>query len=259
MLRLQLIVFLAALSIGAPAVAEQYDREAALAISQDALGRSLGKIALRDTDGQSFELATLYDRPVVVSLIYTSCHHVCPLITKNLADTVDIAREALGDDSFSVVTIGFDWAVDTPDRMRTYAIEQGVDDSGWYFLAGDDASIEALTSTLGFQYYPSAKGFDHLSQTSVLGTGGRLYRQLYGVTFEPPTLVEPLKEIIFDTPRDAGFVDHWVDTFKLFCTVFDPNSGRYRFDYSIFTAIITGILCLGAVGFFIAREWRTAR
>ena len=72
-------------------------------------------------------------------------------------------------------------------------------------------------------------------------------------------LVEPLKELVFQTPRDAGFVDHWVDTFLLFCTVYDPNSGRYKFDYSIFMTIIVGILSLGALAIFIIREWRRAR
>lgn len=255
----RLWLFLLGLCIGMGAAAEAYDREQALATSQDAIGRSLGSVILRDTAGQAFDLASLYDRPIVVSLIFTSCHHVCPLITRNLADTVSIGHEALGDDAFEVVTIGFDWAVDTPDRMRHYANEQGIDDERWFFLAGDASSIETLTTTLGFQYYPSANGFDHLSQTTVLGRDGIVYRQLYGVTFDPPTLVEPLKEIVFDTPRDAGLVEHWVDTFRLFCTVFDPNSGRYRFDYSIFMTIIVGILCLGAVATFIAREWRGAR
>ena len=71
--------------------------------------------------------------------------------------------------------------------------------------------------------------------------------------------MEPLKQLVFNTPRSAGFVDHWVDTFLLFCTVFDPNSGRYRFDYSIAMTIFVGILCLGAIATFIAREWRRAR
>jgi hypothetical protein len=54
-------------------------------------------------------------------------------------------------------------------------------------------------------------------------------------------------------------VAHWVDTFKLFCTVFDPNSGRYRFDYSIAMTALTGILSLGAIGWFIVHEWRRPR
>jgi len=64
---------------------------------------------------------------------------------------------------------------------------------------------------------------------------------------------------VFNTPRNAGFVEHWVSTFKLFCTVYDPNSDRYRFDYSIFMSIVVGILSLGLIGIFIAKEWQRAR
>ncbi len=192
-------------------------------------------------------------------MIYTSCHHVCPTITKHLASAVDIAVEALGEEAFSVVTIGFDWAVDTPDRMRIYASERGIDAANWHFLSGDAASVDALSKDLGFLFYPSPKGFDHLTQTTVLDAEGVVYRHIYGVNFEPPSIVEPLKEIVFDTPRQAGLLEHWVDTFLLFCTVYDPNSGRYKFDYSIATTIFVGILCLAAIATFIIREWGRAR
>jgi protein SCO1/2 len=239
--------------------AVEYDREDALEVSQAALGVTLGDHALRDVDGQPFELSRLSGSPLVISMIYTSCHHVCPTITRNLGAAVEIASEALGADAFNVVTVGFDWAVDTPERMRLYASERRIDAPNWYFLAGDSASIAALSRDLGFRFFPSAKGFDHLTQTTVLDREQVVYRQIYGVDIEPPMLVEPLKELVFDTPREAGLIEHWVDTFKLFCTVYDPNSGRYRFDYSIATTMAVGILCLGAIATFIITEWRRAR
>lgn len=241
------------------ASAPEYDREDALELSQAAVGRVVSDRILRDVDGQPFRLDRLRGKPVVVSMIYTSCHHVCPTITQNLGSAVDIARDALGEDAFSVITVGFDWTVDTPDRMRLYAAERRIDVPNWHFLAGDEETIRGLSRDLGFRFFPSAKGFDHLTQTSILDASGAVYRQVYGVDLEPPMLVEPLKELVFDTPREAGIVKHWVDTFRLFCTVYDPNSGRYRFDYSIAMTIFVGILSLGAIATFILREWRRAR
>ncbi|MDH3551861.1 MAG: SCO family protein [Gammaproteobacteria bacterium] len=246
--------------MAAPAAAQQdYDRDAALAISQSAIGRTIGDHTFRDVDGQSFSLLALRDKPLVVSLIYTSCHHVCPLITANIQKNVDIAHEALGADAFSVVSIGFDWQVDTPDRMRMYAAAKGIDTPGWHFLSGDEASVAAISEDVGFQYFRTAKGFDHLSQTTVIDADGKVYRQIYGQDFGAQAFVEPLKELVFDTPREAGIVDHWLDTFKLFCTVYDPNTGRYQFDYSIFMTILVGVLCLGAILAFIVYEWRHAK
>lgn len=243
--------------MAAPLAAQgSYDREAALAISQGVVGSSLRDHAFRDTAGQSFMLESLRGKPLVVSLIYTSCHHVCPIITASIEKNTEIAREALGEDAFSIVTIGFDWQVDTPDRMRMYASAKNIDVPGWHFLSGDEASVAAISEDVGFQFFVAPKGFDHLSQTTIIDADGKVYRQVYGQDFDAQAFVEPLKELVFDTPSDAGFVDHWVDSFKLFCTVYDPNTGRYAFDYSIFTMIVVGVLCLGAILTFLIIEWR---
>ena len=244
------------LAAASTAIAEEYDREAALVASQAAIGQPLSDYTFRNTDGQSFRLQELAGKPMIVSMIYTSCHHICPMITKNLEEKVAIAREAFGDDKFSVVTIGFDWRVDTAEQMRIYASSRRIDETHWHFLSGDAQSIEAITSDLGFAFIASAKGFDHLSQTTIVDANGNIYRQVYGQDFDAPALVEPLKELIFDTPRAAGVIEHWVDTFRFFCTVYDPNSGRYLFDYSIFMTILVGLICLGAILFFIVHEWR---
>jgi protein SCO1/2 len=253
------VLILGVAVLGSETRAWEYDREDALKLSQAAIGQTVSNQIFRDVYGQSFELANLRGKPLVISMIYTSCHHVCPTITQNLGKAVEIAREALGDESFSVITIGFDWAVDTPDRMRLYASERRIDVSNWHFLAGSAVSVEALSQDLGFQFFPSAKGFDHLTQTSILDANGTVYRQVYGVELDPPSLVEPLKELVFDTPQDAGIVEHWIDTFRLFCTVYDPNSGRYKFDYSIAMTIFVGVLCLSAIAVFVLREWRRSR
>lgn len=255
------LCIVAGVSAGHAATGEAtYDRADALAVSQGVIGQTVGNYTLRDTSGQPFELSSLRGKPLVISMIYTSCHHVCPTITRNLGDVVSIAREALGEDAFNVVTIGFDWRVDTPERMREFESRLGLSKApNWHFLATEAGVVDDISNDLGFLFYPSAKGFDHLAQSTVIDADGRVYRQVYGVDIETTALVEPLKELVFNTPRSAGFIEHWVSTFRLFCTVYDPNNDRYRFDYSIFTAIVVGVLSLGLVAIFIIREWRRAR
>lgn len=238
----------------------EYDRASALDISQGAIGRQLSDYTLRDTAGQPFPISQLRGKPLVVSMIYTSCHHICPTITRNLRGKIEVAQEALGEDAFNVVTVGFDWQVDTPERMREFESRLGIEDvENWHFLATEAGVVDELSDNLGFLFYASAKGFDHLAQATVVDADGRIYRQVYGVDVETTAIVEPLKELVFNTPRSAGFLEHWVSTFKLFCTVYDPNSDRYRFDYSIFTAIVVGLLSLGLIAAFIIREWQRAR
>lgn len=236
------------------------DREAVLRASEAAIGRQIpGEYRLTDTTGQSVTLASLRGSPVVVSFVYTSCYHTCPLVTEYLAEVIDMARKALGEGSFRVVTIGFDSANDNPVRMQQFARERGVGDRLWQFLSGDAGTVQALTRDLGFSYVASARGFDHMTQTTVLDRDGKVYRQVYGDRFPPPALVEPLKELVFSTPPQAGIWTSLSNEVKLFCTVFDPSTGRYRVDYSIFVEIFAAVTCMVAVGAMMIRTWRRAR
>ena len=206
------VLFLTLVAVSA--FATEYDRSAALDISQGAIGRQLDNYTLRDTQGQPFVIAELRGKPLVVSMIYTSCHHICPMITRNLRDKIEVAQQALGEDAFNIVTVGFDWRVDTPDRMREFESRLGIDQvPNWHFLATDAGVVDELSDNLGFLFYPSAKGFDHLAQATVVDADGTIYRQVYGVDVETTAIVEPIKDLVCYTPRSAGFIELWVSAF----------------------------------------------
>lgn len=247
-----------------PANAEQderYDPDLALQNSQAAIGNKLGDYQLTDHLGAAVRLRSDYEgRPLVISMIFTSCHHVCPATTKHLSTAVEVAREALGEDSFDVVTIGFDTAHDTPHAMGAFARKQGVNEPGWRFLSASSETIQKISADLGFIFFPTARGFDHLNQSTIIDRDGVVYSQVYGVNFELPWLVEPLKELVFNRPTSAGhFVAGLVDRVKLFCTVFDPMTGRYRFDNSLFVRTAAGLLFILGVLAYLLREFIAAR
>jgi len=251
--------WLSCLGSAAAAADTPWDAKAALATSQAAIGHGLGEHVLLDRDGRAFDLADLRGRPLVLSMVYTSCHHICPTTTRHLAQVVDVARDALGEDSFHVVTVGFDTRHDTPDAMRAFARQQGVDAPGWEFLSADAQTVDRLSAELGFIFYPSAAGFDHLIQTTVVDAQGVIYRQVYGTNFDVPQLVEPLKELVYGRPSGHSLLGTLSDRVRLFCTVYDPSSNRYVFDYSLFIGIAIGFGCLALVGAFLVREWRRGR
>ena len=262
-------VFAVLLGTLAPRAAAQqaepnpFDEKAALEYSQSAIGRTVGSHVFRDRSVREIDLADLRGKPLVVSMIYTSCYNTCPVILESLYDGVKVAQDALGEDSFSVVTIGFDARNDTPQRMRDFARSRGVDLPNWYFLSGKKEIIERLSKTLGFIYFPSPKGFDHLAQTSVLKSDGTIYRHVYGSNFGPQALAEPLKELVFGIESAQSLTQAIINRVRLFCTIYDPRAERYRFDYSIFIGGIIGLLILSSMGFVIARNvwrlWRASR
>ena len=240
---------------------DRYDPDRALERSQAAIGKTIGDYELHDHLGAPVKLRSDHaGRPLVISMIFTSCHHVCPQTTKHLATAVEAAREALGTDSFDVVTIGFDVAHDTPSAMGAFARKQSVNEPGWRFLSASKETIEQLSDDLGFIFFPTARGFDHINQSSIITRDGQVYSQVYGVTFELPWLVEPMKELVFNRPSSAGhLVAGLVDRVKLFCTVYDPATGRYRFDNSLFFQIFAGGTFILALVTYLLREIILAR
>lgn len=239
--------------------AKAFDADSALAYSRSALGRKLGAHTLTAPDGTPVTLAGLAGRPLIISFVYTSCVHTCPILTQNLERAVEMARDTLGRDSFRVATIGFDAPKDTPERMAIFARQQGVGDDGWLFLSADVETAAALTAELGFVFFRSPKGFDHITQTTLIDGEGRVVHQIYGPNFEPPALVEPLMDLALGRPLAGDTLGGLIDRLRLFCTIYDPRLDRYRLDYSIFVAFAVGTLSLGAVAVFLVHLWRQGR
>lgn len=239
--------------VGAPRAAPAIDDADALRVSQAAVGRTVRDQAFVTSRNQRVRLSDYRGRPLIVSLVYTSCADVCPIASGALADAVVIAEDALGADSFRVVTVGFDTRHDTPDRMLAFARRNGLDSDTWQFLSGDGDAIDRLAEDLGFLFYAAPQGFDHMSQTTILDAEGRVFRHVYGAGFEPQQLVEPLKALVFGRQSTLTSWSGLVNQVRLVCTIYDPTSGKYRFDYSIFAMIGGGVLSLGAIAVILVR------
>lgn len=257
-MKLPLVAAFIAVALSLPAGADERS-EAAVQLSQDAIGNSVPDLAFSDASRGKVALADLRGKPVVITLVYTSCADICPVIIESLAAAVDTAEEALGKGSFKVLTIGFDTRTDTPQRMRSFARAHGAGDENWLFLAADPNSIQRLTGALGFSYFASAGGFEHLAQVTVLDGAGTVYGQIYGDVFEPPALVEPLRQLILGGKRSIFSLEGLGDRLRLFCQVYDRNSGRYRVDYSLLVSTVIGAGSLLAVLAFFVRELRRRR
>ncbi len=242
----------AAQELAAPA----FDAGRALNASQAVIGSRVGDYLLTAADGRPVSLAGFRGRPLVISPIYTSCFHVCPTTTSYLARIAGMASAVLGADGFSVLTIGFDTANDTPQRMQAFAKARGIASPQWTFASGDAATVARLLTDIGFTYAPAVGGFDHMVQATIVDAEGRVYRQVYGQQFEAPLLVDGLKRLVIGQRGAEPTLPSMIERVRLLCTVFDAKSGRYRFDYSIILSIVIGVLCFGAIAAFIWRSWR---
>jgi len=236
--------------------APAFDAKIALQASQAAIGKALPDLAFTDQQGKLRRLAEFRGRPLIISPVYTSCFGVCPTTTTWLKKVVEMARGALGPGSFNVLTIGFDTANDTPERMREFAASRGPFPPDWVFGSADEAATRTLLVALGFTYAPTSRGFDHMIQATIVDAGGVVFRQVYGQEFEPPQLVDPLKRLMLGQRAGEDTLEAMIEGVRLFCTVFDPKSGRYRFDWSIVLSAIIGVMCFTGIAVFLWRSWR---
>jgi protein SCO1 len=237
-----------------PAPATNEVDAAALRTSQAAIGHRTADYPFVDGHGRAFRLGQFHGKPVVLSMVFTNCYSVCSGLTLRLREAVRVARETLGQKSFTVVTVGFDTAHDTPVRMLAYGRERGIDDPDWYFASADARTIQHLSDDVGFRFTPSPAGFDHVAQVTLLDRDGTVVRQLYDPEFQPPALVEPLRELTLGRGLERLSVSDLITRVQLYCSVYDPVSGRYRIDYSMFAAALPAllVLCIGAIAIVAA-------
>jgi protein SCO1/2 len=249
---------LAALALCGGAAAQQPDAEKAYRASQAVIGRLLPDLTLRDRLNRPVKLSDYRGKPLVVSFVYTGCFQACPVATQSLAKAVKQARNALGDDAFQVVSIGFNQPFDTPEAMAAFARQNRVADPRWEFLSPDPKDVDALTRAFGFSFEATPKGFDHITQATIVDAAGVVYRQVYGDTFELPLFVGPLKELRSGQASEAVTVENVWEKVKLYCTVYDPNTGGYRLNYSLFFEIFAGLTTFAGLGWFVYKSRRAA-
>lgn len=258
---LDCLLALAALApgVGVASTAPDSRMEQAVRTSQAAIGRTVGDWSFTDHTGRPVRSTDFRGKPLVVSFVYTGCFQVCPATTQFLKRAVQSARDALGDGTFRVVSIGFNQPFDTPEALAAFARRQGVDLADWSFVAPREADVDALLAEFGLTVVATAAGFDHLIQATIVGADGRVYRQVYGDAFELPMFVGPLKELLSGQAVQAATIDGIWRKVTLFCTVYDPASGRYRVNYSLFVELFAGLTFLGGLAAFAMRELRRHR
>jgi protein SCO1 len=232
---------------------------AALRTSQAAIGRVVGDHELIDQHGRPLRLKDLRGRPLVLSLVYTRCYYVCSGLTLHLRDVVRIASETLGAGSFSVLTVGFDSAHDSPERMRSYGRDRGIADPQWRLASADEATVRRLSDEVGFTWVASPRGFDHVAQVTVLDANGQVVQQVYGPDLTPPDLVEPLRRLLLGRGIERTSVRGLIDKVRLYCSVYDAATGRYRFDYSMLAGAIPVLMVLGMLAVAIVVGGRRNR
>ena len=228
--------------------------------SQAAVGHAIRDYILRGRDGRPVRLSSYRGKPLLVSFIYTGCFQVCPTTTKTLQKAVSVATDALGANRFNVISIGFNQPADSPQALKSFAAQYGINSPNWNFLSPPAAVVADLARDFGFSFVPTPAGFDHLLQVSVVDAQGRIYRQIYGDDYSADYLIEPLRQLITGAPvTEARSLSAILDQVRLLCSVYDPRTGKYRVSYGLVLEIAGFATFLLWIIWFFLSEWLARR
>ncbi|WP_147678264.1 SCO family protein [Algibacter pacificus] len=132
-------------------------------------------------ENKTIQLKELKGKTLVMVMIYTSCKAACPRL---VADMRNIEAQ-LPDDKIKdlqFVLISIDPTTDTPERLKSFAIENMMDGEQWMFLQGTESGVREFANVLSVKYKEiSPIDFSHSNIISVFNPAGELIHQQEGL------------------------------------------------------------------------------
>jgi protein SCO1 len=180
-------------------------------------------------DGQKVPLSSFFDgtHPVIISPVYFSCPGLCNFHLNGLVDGLKEMDWSIGQ-KFKVLAFSFDSketaevALKKKDNyLKVYGRDSAKD--GFHFLTADEATVQALTKSVGFKFKWSneANEWAHASAAIVMTPAGVISRYHGGVAFDGPTLKMSLNEAA------SGKIGSLMERVALFCYQYDPHQSKY--------------------------------
>lgn len=150
-------------------------------------------VSLTDQNGRKFVMQERRGQPMLVSMFYTSCQFVCPMLVDALRDTeAKLAPEERK--HLSVLLVSFDPAHDTVEVLKRTADQRQLDDKHWTLARTDAASVRKLAAVLRIQYRALANGdFNHTTALILVNADGRVVGRTTQLGDADPAFVKLVK------------------------------------------------------------------
>jgi len=138
-------------------------------------------LSLVDQNNARLTNEDLRGRIVLYNFIYTNCPAPCPQSNEPMQTMQARVRESGATDiPISLVTISFDPARDTSEKLRAFADQVGADATQWRIATGDAMRLKyALGGGFNLYYNPNADGTFTFDPLFVLVDGWGIIRAYY--------------------------------------------------------------------------------
>lgn len=156
--------------------------------------------ALADQDGHAMSFASNDGRPRLVTMFYSSCKFVCPLIIDTLRKTEhelpDSSRNGL-----DVLMVSFDPDIDTPAKLKALAEQRHLDMPRWRLARAAAPDVRRIAAVLGIQYRQLENHeFSHSSVLVLLDGKGRIIARSERLGPADPDFVAAIKRVLAPPP-----------------------------------------------------------
>ncbi len=152
--------------------------------------REAPPFTLINQDNENVSLSQLEGKVVLIGFIFTRCPEptMCQWITRNFKEIQDDLGSRFGEEVV-LITMSFD-PYDTPEIMKTYGEVFGADFSGWHFLTGDNATVDAVMDSYGVVVIPEGDDeFTHSMISVLIDQNGDIKKEYWGNEWRVETVL----------------------------------------------------------------------
>ena len=155
-------------------------------------------LPLLDQDGKAVAFASLRGRPRLITMFYSSCPYMCPLII----DTARMTERELDEAQrvkLAVLMVSFDTERDDPAALKALAEKRKIDTGRWTLARTDAGNVRKLAAILGIQYRQLDDGdFNHTSVLILLDAEGRVAARSEVMGKTDPAFVDAVRRVLAD-------------------------------------------------------------
>jgi protein SCO1/2 len=145
-------------------------------------------------DGKDIELKSLRGNVLVMIMIYTSCKAACPRLVADMRD-IESKLDKHTKENVKLILVSIDPKTDTPKRLKSFAIENQMNQNPWVFLRSSEENTREFAAALAVNYKQiSPIDFSHSNIISVFNPEGELIFQQEGLGVNNEKTIETINQ-----------------------------------------------------------------
>lgn len=168
------------------------------------IGNEAPDFSLTNQDGKRISLKDYRGKALAITFIYAKCPlpEYCIKMSTFFSDAAhQIAADAEMKDKLRLLSISFDPANDTPEKLRSYGIGYLGNDPKtkfdvWQLAVGSDAEVRRIADFFGLRYEVDQNDktqINHNLRTIVIGPDGKVTKILPGNEWTPGQLLREME------------------------------------------------------------------